>query len=303
MDDLNDIRELYNAAWNAEATRLERHPLEGDISWRYLDRHLPPTGRLLEIGFGTGAYTFSLAKRGYRITAVDLAEEFVVRCKAKADELGLRDRIDFRIGDARNLDGIPHGVFDAVLLMGPLYHLVLEDDRTAALRSAYGCLKPGGVIFSALISRFGVLANLIKRSPSWIEDQEWVRSVMANGHRPDDAPRGGFRDYFVRPEEISPMHETVGFRTLQIAGVEPAISAHDEDYNTLAGKQRDLWLDLLFEVSGEQSMVASSIHLLYVGRKGENGLGRLAGDWSEADLQEFETNRKMFDQIDEELWR
>ena len=35
----------------------------------------------------------------------------------------------------------------------------------------------------------------------------------------------------------------------------------------------------------------------------ENGLGRLAGDWSEADLQDFETNTKMFDQIDEELWR
>ena len=268
MDDLTDIRELYNAAWDVEETRLERHRLEADITWRYLDRHLPPTGRLLEIGSGTGAYTFPLAKRGYRITAVDLAEGLVTRCKAKADDLGLRDRIDFQVGDARNLEGIPRGEFDAVLLMGPLYHLVLEDDRMAALRSAYRCLKTGGVIFSTLISRFGVLANLLKRNPSWIEDQEWVRSVVENGHRPDDAPRGGFRGYFVRPEEISPMHETVGFRTLQIAGVEPAISAHDEDYNNLAGKQRDLWLDLLFEVSGEQSMVASSIHLLYVGRKG-----------------------------------
>lgn len=35
----------------------------------------------------------------------------------------------------------------------------------------------------------------------------------------------------------------------------------------------------------------------------QNGLGRLAGDWSDADLREFEGNTKMFDQIDEELWR
>ena len=268
MDDLTDIRELYNAAWDVEETRLDRHQLEADITWRYLDRNLPPTGRVLEIGSGTGAYTFPLAKRGYRITAVDLAEELVTRCQAKADELGLDDRVDFRVGDARDLGDIPSTEFDAVLLMGPLYHLVLEADRSAALRSAYRCLRPGGVIFSALISRFGVLANLIKRNPSWIEDPEWVRSVIENGHRPDDAPRGGFRGYFVRPEEISPMHETVGFRTLQIAGVEPAISAHDEDYNNLAGTQGDLWLDLLFEVSGEQSMVASSTHLLYIGRRG-----------------------------------
>ncbi|MCY4374200.1 MAG: hypothetical protein OXC31_10545 [Spirochaetaceae bacterium] len=35
----------------------------------------------------------------------------------------------------------------------------------------------------------------------------------------------------------------------------------------------------------------------------DNGLGHLAGDWSEEDLREFETNTKMFEQIDEELWR
>ena len=267
MDDLTDIRDLYNAAWDVEETRLERHQLEADITWRYLDRHLTPSGRLLEIGSGTGAYTFPLARRGYRITAMDLAEELVTRCRAKADELGLGDRVDFRVGDARDVRDVPGGAFDAVLLMGPLYHLVREADRTAALRSAYRCLKPGGMIFSALISRFGVLATLLKRNPSWIEDRTWVRSVMENGHRPDDAPRGGFRGYFVHPEEISPMHEAVGFRTLQIAGVEPVIAAHDEHYNTLTGRQRELWLDLLFEVSGEPSMVASSIHLLYIGRR------------------------------------
>ncbi len=35
----------------------------------------------------------------------------------------------------------------------------------------------------------------------------------------------------------------------------------------------------------------------------DNGLGRHAGDWSEADLQEFEANTGMFQQVDEELWR
>ena len=36
-DDLTDIREFYNAAWDAEANRLERHQLEADITWRYLN--------------------------------------------------------------------------------------------------------------------------------------------------------------------------------------------------------------------------------------------------------------------------
>ena len=82
--------------------------------------------------------------------------------------------------------------------------------------------------------------------------------------------RGGFRGYFARLEEIAPLHETAGFRTLTIAGVEPAISADDQSYNALHGKQRDLWLDLLFEVSAEQSIVASSRHLLYVGQRADD---------------------------------
>ena len=267
MDDLRDIRDMYNSAWDAESGRLERHQLEADITWRYLDRYLPPSGHLLDVGCGTGAYAFALAERGYRITAVDLAEELVSRCKSIAGELPRANRIDFQVGDARNLDGIRRGEFDAVLMMGPLYHLVVDADRTAALTAARECLRPGGVIFSALISRFGILGDLIKKNPAWIEDQEWVRSTMEHGHRPDDAPRGGFRGYFVRPEEIAPMHEAVGLRTLQIAAVEPAISADDESYNALDGKQRELWLNLLFEMSAEPSMLAASRHLLYVGRR------------------------------------
>ena len=174
VDDPADIRDMYNAAWDIEDTRLERHKLGADLTWRYLARHLPPAGHLLDIGCGTGAYTFALAKRGYRITAIDLAEELVVRCKAKAAQLGLGDRIDFRVGDARNLEEEAHGAFDTVLLMGPLYHLVIEADRAAALRSAYR-------------SRFGVLADHLKKNPSWIENQEWVRSVLERGHRPDSA--------------------------------------------------------------------------------------------------------------------
>ena len=165
MDDLTDIREFYNAAWDAEENRLERHQLEADITWRYVNLYLPPRGRLLEIGFGTGAYTFPLANRGYQITAIDLADEYVTRCKAKAEELGLSDKIDFHTGDARKLEGISRGEFEAVLLMGPLYHLLLETDRTAALRAAYACLKPGGVIFSAMISRFGILGGPHRGQP------------------------------------------------------------------------------------------------------------------------------------------
>jgi heat shock protein HspQ len=63
------------------------------------------------------------------------------------------------------------------------------------------------------------------------------------------------------------LHEAVGFATIVIAGVEPAISTDDESYNKLQGRQRQLWLDLFYEISAEKSILGSSRHLLYIGKK------------------------------------
>jgi hypothetical protein len=114
------------------------------------------------------------------------------------------------------------------------------------------------------------MGDLIKNLPSWIEDQVAVRSLLESGKRPDEYPRGGFRGYFARVSEIAPLHEAVGFQTLTLAGVEPAISAGDDDdsYNKLQGKQRQLWLDLFYELSTEPSILGASRHLLYIGKKG-----------------------------------
>jgi len=43
-----------------------------------------------------------------------------------------------------------------------------------------------------------------------------------------------------------------------------------------------------------------------VGLDGEprsNGLGRLAGSWSQEELEEFEAAARIFEQVDEEVWR
>jgi hypothetical protein len=151
--------------------------------------------------------------------------------------------------------------------MGPLYHLVAEADRKAALKEVCDRLRRDGVLFSSFISRYGIMGDLMKDLPGWIEEQAAVRSHLERGRRPDEAPRGGFRGYFARVAEIAPLHEAAGFETLALAALEPAISADDESYNRLEGKQRQLWLDLLFELSIERSTLGASRHLLYVGRK------------------------------------
>jgi SAM-dependent methyltransferase len=267
IDDVSDIAAFYNSDPEREHSRLDLHQLESDLTWRYLNHYLPSHGSILEVGAATGKYTLELARRGYALTAVDLSEVLLEKCRKSITDEGLEGRVQFVVADARSLSEIPKESFDAVLLMGPLYHLIVETDRKMALKASFDCLREGSIIFSSFISRFGVISDLLKNVPNWIEDQLEAQSLLERGKRPDHYPRGGFRGYIAHPSEIVPLHEEIGFDTLVMAGVEPVISADDESYNKLQGKQRQQWLDLLYRISTEQSILGASRHLLYIGQK------------------------------------
>lgn len=272
-DDISDIAAFYDHGLEDEDARLEQHQLEYDLTWRYLTRYLPPAGAILEIGAGTGRYTLALCRRGYAVTAVDLSAALLERCQHRLEAEGLDRQAQLVVADARDLQAVPATAFDAVLLMGPLYHLIFEEDRRSALLQAVDRLRSGGVLFSTHLSRLGILGDLLRRTPGWIERGAEVRSLLERGRRPDDQPKGGFRGYLARVSEIRPLHEALGIQTIVLAGVEPAISADDESYNQLQGSRRELWLDVLMEVSADETTVGASRHLLYVGRKNEGDVG------------------------------
>lgn len=266
-DDVNDIRDFYNQDPQREHDRLERHQLEYELTWRYLDQYLPAQGSILEIGAATGRYTLELARRGYTLTAVDFSAALIEVCRKRLADEGLAKQVRLVVADARDLSAVTENQFDAVLLMGPLYHLIIEADRKLTLQQAYDRLREGGILFSAFISRFGIMGDLIKRMPDWIEDQAEVESILTDGRDPDVYQHVGFRGYFATVSEIAPLHEAVGFETLKLVGVEPGIASDDESYNKLEGRQRHLWLELFYKMSTEPSIMGASRHLLYIGRK------------------------------------
>ncbi len=162
IDDVSDIVEFYSSNHKDEHSRLERHQLEYDLTWRYLNQYLPAQGTILEVGAATGRYTLELARRGYSVTAADVSAALIEKCRKNLAHQGLERQVRLVVADARNLSKVTEKGFDAVLLMGPLYHLVVKADRELALKEALDRLRAGGVIFSSFISRFGAMGEFPK---------------------------------------------------------------------------------------------------------------------------------------------
>lgn len=205
---------------------------------------------------------------GYRVTAADMTRSLLDKCEERAAIEGVSDQIDVYHADARDLSEISSTDFDAGLLMGPLYHLISRNDRQKAISEVVCQLRQRAVFFSSHISRFGVLADLVKKVPKWIEKTKSVESLLAYGRDSADHPRdGSFRGYFATVEELPWLHEEMGIDTIAIASSDPGNTAINDAFAALPPLQRERWSEILFRVSTEPSFRGAWCHLLYIGKK------------------------------------
>jgi ubiquinone/menaquinone biosynthesis C-methylase UbiE len=126
------------------------------------------------------------------------------------------------VGDARALP-VPDHAFDAVLLLGPLYHLIDRDDRLLAWTEARRVVRPGGYVFAAAISRFASLFDGLARGflfdPAFRAIVE--RDLQDGQHRnPTDTPHWFTTAFFHHPEELRQEAETAGLEVVEVLGVE-----------------------------------------------------------------------------------
>ena len=103
------------------------HPL-GDFpsfKWRAIAPQIPDdlTGwTALDIGCNAGFYTFQLAERGARVTAIDVDPHYLDQARWAAGQFGFEDRVEFRLMQVYDL-ARQHETYDIVWFMGVFYHL------------------------------------------------------------------------------------------------------------------------------------------------------------------------------------
>lgn len=208
------IDEFYTARYD-EADRLSRDAvgrLERDRTREILLRHLPAApARILDIGGGPGVHAAWLAELGYQVTMI----EPVARHREQAAAHGTFSVQD---GDARAL-AHEDASADAVLLLGPLYHLVDPGERAQALAEARRVVRPGGLIAAAFINRQAPILDVSARLRI-NDDNVFTHLRRLRNTGVNDETTGFTVAYFHSPGEVLADFAAAGLSQPRLIGVE-----------------------------------------------------------------------------------
>ena len=261
------IRAHYNEDPQKEWDRLQkRHPYEKYITTRMMDRYLRPDDSILDIGGGPGQYAVHYAREGPAVTLLDLSDGNVRFAKKKARQYGVK--ITALQGNALDLTRFADDSFDAVFLMGPLYHLMNEESRLQAIREAARVLKPGGYLFSSFILMFaGVIYNLreVPESILWPAEQP----LFATAARDESLAFDAFTyAYMTTVRDAKALLAAVpGLRTETVFGQEGILAPYQHILSRSPRKIRQAWYDYALRFCEKEEYLTHAEHLMTIAQK------------------------------------
>ncbi len=236
-----------------------------------LRRYLPlAPAVILDVGGGPGVYAFWLARLGYEVHLIDAAPNHIEQARQAAQAQPEHPVASLSVGDARKLER-PDASVDAVLLLGPLYHLTERNDRVTALRETRRVLKPGGVVFAVGISRFASLLDGL--ASGYLDDPEYVeivrRDLTDGQHRnPNNHPHYFTTTFFHHPEELRAEIREAGLQDKALLAVEgPPLLLKNFSEHWNDGGRRERLLTALRWIEAEPSMLGVTGHMMAVANK------------------------------------
>src|SRR6201994_1455853 len=241
--------------------------LEFERTTEIVLRHLPPPPAVVaDIGGGPGRYSHWLAGLGYQGVHRDLMPLHVAQLQEsqlqQAQDAGAR--IDSAVADARDLD-LADASVDAVLLLGPLYHLDQHRDRVAALAEARRIARPGGPVFAAAINRWAMRLDdvLRRRRYQQIPDLEEKLEPLERTGRITPLYPGSFVGYTHRPEELRAEVQAGGLQLVSLVSVEgPAFLLGALPERLADPGARRIVLDTIRALEQVPELLGAGTHLL-----------------------------------------
>jgi SAM-dependent methyltransferase len=207
--------DMWRNAVTPQQTRADADFLETELA-------LKVGAKVLDVPCGSGRHAIELARRGYALTGVDLAAEFIDEASGAAPE------IEWRLSDMRNLPRGPE--FDAAFCFGNSFGYLDRAGNRQFILALSGALKPG--------ARFAMETGIVAESilPT-LQRTRWYRvgdiyMLSSNTYEPSESRldieytfiRNGKEDtrrisqHVYTVAELGDLLTQAGLRTLHLYG-------------------------------------------------------------------------------------
>ena len=250
---VNRTYDIFNE--NSRLNHSKAARVEFLTTVRYIERYLKEGDRILDIGAGAGEYSFYFARKGYDVSALELADANIAAFRKK---LTPEDRIDLVQGNALDLSRYADKSFDIVLLFGPLYHLKQSSDKQRCIREAKRVCKDDGKIFFAFIANDLVFLTELEYNAHYFSNGDYDKETFKLNdfpfvfHTVEDARK------LLADGGVTVLHEVAsdGASELMAARIN---EMNDEDYAQ--------YLRYHFYLCEKPELLGMTNHLLFVGEK------------------------------------
>lgn len=259
---MNYLEEYYNN-YDEDGRLLSRHgQVEYLTTMKYIKECLKGIANpsILEVGAGTGRYSVSLAKHGFRVTTVELIEHNLEVLRSKLDGT---EPITTIQGNALDLSVFPDASFDLTMLLGPMYHLYSREEQLKALSEAVRVTKPSSYILVAYCMNEPTVIQ-------YVFGLNHLHEVMdLNMLTPDWHCISEPKDLFqlVRTEDIASLDAEVPAKRIKLVATDGATNYKREYIDAMDDETFDKWMDYHFTICERQDLIGASHHTLDILQK------------------------------------
>ena len=255
-DDTELVQEVYRRY--DEDSRLNKSKaarVEFLTTVRYIEKYLTPGAKILDVGAGAGEYSLYFARKGYQVSALELADANIAAFRAKLTE---QDAVNLVQGNALDLSRYADDSFDVVLLFGPLYHLHEENDKRQCIEEAKRVCKPGGKIFFAFISNDIVILTMQQAHADYLLEGAYDKETF----KLDDFPF-----VFHTVERCRELLKDSGIRVCHEVASDGLSELLQDLINGMDEESYKQYLRYHFYICEKPECLGMSNHLLFVGEK------------------------------------
>jgi ubiquinone/menaquinone biosynthesis C-methylase UbiE len=237
------------------------HSIEFITTTKYMNDYIYTDDKILELGAGTGRYSFYYSKKGCSVTALELSQKHVDIMKNKLKDKNLN--MEVLKGNALDLSRFNNNTYDCVLCLGPIYHLTTDEDRFKCIDECLRVLKPGGVIAISYINRFAHFVDMIKRNKDDINDIG-LQNILNTGFESNDLSSCF---YFSTYNDMEKIMEYNNIKKEVHIGTDGIADLLRSSINEFTSEEFDIWMKYHFDTCENPNLVGYSKHGLFIGTK------------------------------------